>query len=104
MHNNKRTGDNMYDNKKYIIFSDVQSIKLLLTFLKARANNEDSSKLEVACINRDLLDENKHILTQRALDLLTFLTVDVYNKSINFLTDFEVYKSINIKEVIKKSY
>ena len=92
----------MYDNKKYIIFSDVQSIKLLLTFLKARANNEDSSKLEVACINRDLLDENKHILTQRALDILTFLTVDVYNKSINFLTDFEVYKSINIKEVIKK--
>jgi replicative DNA helicase Mcm len=92
----------MYDNKKYIIFSDVQSIKLLLTFLKARANNEDSSKLEVACINRDLLDENKHILTQRALDILTFLTVDVYNKSINFLTDFEVYKSINIKDVIEK--
>ena len=102
MHNNKRTGDNMYDNKKYIIFSDVQSIKLLLTFLKARANNEDSSKLEVACINRDLLDENKHILTQRALDILIFLTVDIYNKSINFLTDFEVYKSINIKDVIEK--
>ena len=68
-------------------FSDIQDIKILLTFLKAKANNEDSSKLEVACTNRDLLDENKHMLTQRALDLLTFLTVDIYNKSINFLTD-----------------
>jgi replicative DNA helicase Mcm len=91
----------MYISNEYIKFSDIQDIKILLTFLKAKANNEDASKLEKGCINRDLLDEDKKILTQKALDLLTFLTVDIYKKSINFLTDFDIYKSINISEVIE---
>ena len=91
----------MYDSNEYIKFSNIQDIKLLITFLKAKANNEDTTEKEKDCINKDLLDTNK-VLTQRALDILIFLTVDIYNKSINFLTEVEAYKSININEVIEK--